>query len=125
MVKTHNMVQWLECPQFEQDVRIALIDHCKMFAPSSEMTRFVFGGESQCERVQQLLVNVYCLHAYKNNYLSDPPDDCQDVQSWLAAWTRFHNRIMRKMVQTMQSTAIRQLDQEGYRVDGLDADMQA
>lgn len=112
MVETQNMAQWLECLQFEQDVRNALVEHCKIFGPSSTMIRFVFDGKMQCEPVQQLLVDAYCLHAYKENYTSDPPDNCEDVRPWLTAWSRFRNRVMQKMVQMMQSSGFKQLDRE-------------
>jgi len=122
MLEAHNMAQWLQSPEFEQDIRNALVDHCMMFGPSSKMIHFVFGGEVQCEPIQQLLVDAYCLHACKDNYISDPPDDDQDAQSWLTASTRFRNRVMRKMVQVSQSTGIKQLNREDYAVDGLHAD---
>lgn len=103
-VEAHNMAQWHECPQYEQDIHNAIVEHCKMFGPSSNMIRRVFSGKMQCGPALQLLIDTYCLRAYKENHMSDPPDNCADAQSSLTAWSRFHNRVMRERVRTMHLT---------------------
>jgi hypothetical protein len=119
MINAHALAQYLGCPLFEHAVTSALIEYCTAQSPPYASFVWAFHEPRSCESMLQLLVDTYCLHATEGHEQDGYPGGYSSLFE-PEAFSTFHVRVRQKMVETLQTKGIKELDPKDYQKDVTD-----